>query len=35
MIALTAFGVEKKQIYVDRQLGKDFECVKYKRMSRK
>ena len=32
MIAMQDFGVEKKQIYLDKQSGKDFERPAYKRM---
>lgn len=30
--ALTRFGVEKKNIYVDKQSGKNFERIQYKKM---
>lgn len=32
LIALEAFGVERRQIYTDTQSGKDFERPQYKRM---
>lgn len=35
LIALHEFGVEDKQIYVDKQSGKDFERQNYKRLMRK
>ena len=35
MIAMQDFGVEKKQIYLDRQSGKDFERPQYQRLMRK
>lgn len=33
--ALINFGVEKKNIYVDKQSGKDFERERYKKLTRK
>jgi len=35
LIALHEFGVEDKQIFVDKQSGKDFERQSYKRLMRK
>ena len=35
MIAMQDFGVEKKQIYLDKQSGKDFERPQYQRLLRK
>ena len=35
LIALHEFGVEDKQIFVDKQSGKDFERQNYKRLIRK
>lgn len=35
LIALEAFGVDKKRIYVDTQSGKDFERPQYKRMMKR
>lgn len=35
MIALREFGMEESRIYVDKQSGKDFERVQYKKMLRK
>ena len=35
MIALTEFGIAKKNIYMDKQSGKDFERKNYKRLIRK
>lgn len=35
MIALIEFGVAEKHIYVDKQSGKDFERVNYRRLLRK
>ena len=35
MIAMTEFGVEKKQIYLDKQSGKDFERPQYQKLLRK
>ena len=35
MIALRDFGIEEKQIYMDKQSGKDFERAKYKKLLRK
>ena len=35
MIALQDFGVEKKQIYLDKQSGKDFERPQYQKLLRK
>ena len=35
MIALLEFGIEEKRIYMDKQSGKDFERVKYKKLLRK
>lgn len=32
MIALTAFGIAKKNIYMDKQSGKDFDRPRYKRL---
>ena len=34
MIALKAAGIEREQIYLDKQSGKDFERPEYKRMIR-
>lgn len=31
MIAMQAFGVEKKRIYLDKQSGKDFERLQYQK----
>ena len=31
MIALTEFGIAKKNIYMDKQSGKDFDRPRYKR----
>lgn len=31
MIAMQEFGVEKKQIYLDKQSGKDFERPQYQK----
>ena len=35
MIAMQNFGVEKKQIYLDKQSGKDFERPQYQKLLRK
>ena len=35
MIAMQDFGVEKKQIYLDKQSGKDFERPQYQKLLRK
>lgn len=35
MIALDAFGVEKKHIYVDKRSGKDFDRLAYQRLIKK
>ena len=35
LIALAQFGLSEKQIYVDKQSGKDFERQSYKRLMRK
>ena len=35
MIALRHMGLEKKNIYIDRQQGKDFERPQYKRLMKK
>ena len=35
MIAMQDFGVERKQIYLDKQSGKDFERPQYQRLLRK
>lgn len=35
MIALREFGIEERQIFMDKQSGKDFERVNYKRLLRK
>lgn len=35
VIALTNFGVEKQNIFIDKQSGKDFNRTQYKRMLRK
>ena len=35
MIALREFGIDAKRIYMDKQSGKDFERVKYKKLLRK
>ena len=35
MIALREFGIEEKRIFIDKQSGKDFERVNYKRLLRK
>ena len=35
IIALTQFGIEEKNIYVDKQSGKDFERAQYRRLMRK
>ena len=35
MIALRYMGLEKKNIYIDRQSGKDFERPQYKRLMKK
>jgi len=35
IIALQQFGVSKKQIYMDKQSGKDFEREKYKKLLRR
>ena len=35
MIALKAFGVQEKQVYMDKQSGKDFERKNYKKMLRR
>ena len=35
MTAMQDFGVEKKQIYLDKQSGKDFERPQYQRLMRK
>ena len=35
MIALTAFGIAKKNIYMDKQSGKDFNRPQYKKLLRK
>lgn len=32
MIALTAFGIVEKNIYMDKQSGKDFDRPRYKRL---
>ena len=35
MIALREFGIDAKRIYMDKQSGKDFERVNYKKLLRK
>ena len=35
MIALTAFGIAKKNIYMDKQSGKDFDRPNYKKLVKK
>ena len=35
IIALTEFGIAEKNIYVDKQSGKDFERTQYRRLMRK
>lgn len=35
MIALREFGIPEKQIFLDKQSGKDFERPNYKKMIRK
>ena len=35
IIALTGFGIAEKNIYVDKQSGKDFERTQYRRLMRK
>lgn len=35
MLALTGVGVDKKNIYVDKQSGKDFDRPNYKRLTQK
>ena len=35
IIALQEFGIEEKRIFMDKQSGKDFERVNYKRLLRK
>ena len=35
MIAMQDFGVEKKQVYLDKQSGKDFERPQYQKLMRK
>lgn len=35
MIALREFGIDAKRIYIDKQSGKDFERVNYKKLLRK
>ena len=35
MIALTEFGIAKKNIYMDKQSGKDFDRPRYKRLVKK
>jgi len=35
IIALTEFGVEKKNIYIDKQSGRDFNRPKYQKLVRK
>ena len=35
MIALTGFGIAETAIFVDRQSGKDFERMQYRRLMRK
>ena len=35
LIALTAFGIQKDAIFVDKQSGKDFERTQYRRLLRK
>ena len=35
MIALTAFGIVEKNIYMDKQSGKDFDRPRYKRLVKK
>lgn len=35
MIAMQEFGIEKKQIYLDKQSGKDFERPQYQKLLRK
>ena len=35
LIALTAFGIQKNAIFVDKQSGKDFERTQYRRLMRK
>ena len=35
IIALKEAGIEEKNIYVDKQSGKNFDCPAWKRMKRK
>ncbi len=35
MIALTEFGIAKKNIYMDKQSGKNFDRPRYKRLVKK
>ena len=35
IIALTEFGIAEKNIYVDKQSGKDFERTQYQRLMHK
>ena len=35
LIAMSAFGVESENVYIDKQSGKDFERSQYKKMMRK
>ena len=35
IVALTAFGVEEKSIYIDKQSGKDFERLQYRKLVKK
>lgn len=35
VLALTAFGIDARRIYMDKQSGKDFERAGYKRLMRK
>lgn len=35
LIALAAFGIQKRDIFVDKQSGKDFERTQYRRLIRK
>ena len=35
IIALTQFGISEKQIYVDKQSGKDFDRTQYRRLLRR
>ncbi len=35
IIALTEFGIAEKNVYVDKQSGKDFERMQYRRLMRK